>query len=47
MMNAFKEKDSGAGVVDGANKALVEQSTMAVAGDKLSSMQVIEGRCDD
>ena len=45
-MIIFNENNSGA--VDGNNKPLADQSTMAVAGDQLSSMQMIEGgRCED
>ena len=43
-MNGFIENISG-GAVEGNNKPLADQSTMAVAGDQLSNMQIVEVRC--
>lgn len=43
-MNGFNDITSG-GAVEGGNKPLADYSTMAVAGDQLSSMQIVEARC--
>jgi hypothetical protein len=45
-MNGFKDNTSG-GAVEAGNKPLAEQSTMAVAGDQQSSMQIVEARFID
>jgi hypothetical protein len=44
--NGFKDNTSG-GAVEAGNKPLAEQSTMAVAGDQHSSMQIVEARFID